>query len=182
MNWEDVDTAELAENPQHHPKCKDKAASLEGLTPHVTAGGSRISWLTEAGHYGHHCFTSQGKRKASTKAERAKQLADAIGKVRMGDDEEARETLISMSNEELANVVLGSGAQKLQALKYLGELSNVGVATAKVDDPDQCPIGKGELDCPMCGGRHGSVDVYVSDELLGSLEHLKEIQGELDAR
>ena len=64
-------------------------------------------------------------------------------------DDEARETLALMSNEELANVLLGSGAQKLQASKYLGELLNIGVGAPEVDDPDECPVGKGEIDCPI---------------------------------
>jgi len=84
------------------------------------------------------------------KAARVKELAAAIGRMRAhpGDDE-ARETLAVMSNEELANILLGSGAHQLQAWKNLGELLNIGVGTPAVDDLDDCPVGKGEIDCPI---------------------------------
>jgi len=59
----------------------------------------------------------------------------------------------------------------------MGELSNVGVAAPEVSDPEQCPVGKGEIDCPVCGGRHQPAEVYVSDKLLESLEYLGEVQG-----
>lgn len=186
MNWQiediyDLDMGELSEAPEHHPRCRKPNESLEGLTPHVTYEGGRISWTTAKGHFGHHCYTGEYKpRKAATKKGRAKELADAIGRMRANpDDEEAREMLAAMSNEELANVVIGSGAQKLQALKYLGELSSMGLATPEVDDPEKCPIGRGEFDCPVCGGRHQPTEVYMTGETVGDLQRSLHVLDEM---
>ncbi len=190
MNWQvedvyDLDMGELAEAPEHHPMCKRPEDSLEGLSPNITWGGSRLSWTDEAGRFGHHCKTGHKthKAKATSKAERAKVLADAIGRMRTDlEDDEARQTIAAMTNEELANVVLGSGAQKLQGLKHLGEILNVGLGTPQVDDPEQCPVGQGNIDCPVCGGRHAEVPIYMTgqtvSELNRSLQALDKLVGQ----
>lgn len=170
MNWQvedvyDLDMGELSEIPAHHPNCTRPEDSIDGLTPNVTWGGSRISWTNAKGQFGHHCKTGQKthKAKASSRVERAKVLADAIGRMRTDlEDDEARQTIAAMTNEELANVVLGSGAQKLAGLKHLGEILNTGLAVPEVDDPEKCPIGQGEVECPMCGGRHTPSPVYMT--------------------
>lgn len=190
MNWQvedvcELDMGELSENPAHHPNGTRPEDSIEGLTPNVTWEGARISWTDAKGQFGHHCKTGQHKPrpKAASKAERAKVLADAIGRMRTDlEDDQARQTIAAMTNEELANVVLGSGAQKLQGLKHLGEILNTGLVVPEVDDPEQCPVGKGELDCPVCGGRHQPTEIHMSDSAVYNLMESLDVLGEIEAK
>jgi len=185
MNWEGIRTwkqgewDELEKERVHHPECNRPEQDIqEGYSPRLTHQGGRISWLSGQGTFGHQCKTGLSiPMGRGTRKDKAKVLAHAISSMLTDlDDEEARKTLMALSNEELANVIVGGGAQKLQGLRYLGELLNIGVGTPEVDDPESCPVGKGQMDCPTCGGRHQAIELHMKDSLLHSLGQLKQIQ------
>lgn len=183
LEWTEEDLGELERLRIHHPKCEEQEEPIEeGRTPRFIRQRTRIDWMDSESHFGHQCKTGvvlPSRAKGGTRAERAKLLAGAISRIRSDpEDQEARATLMDMSTEELANVVLGSGAQKMAAIKLMTDLAQVDIGLPQVSKEADCPIGQGEIDCPSCGARHQPVEVHVSDELYRSLKHLGEIQEE----
>lgn len=173
--WKESEWKELEAKRLHHPECKKPGETIEsGRTPRLTHSGARISWIDSKGTFGHSCATGvKAPTKQKGDAADMEAALDRLG----DDDEEARKLLAALTLKQLARIATGRGAQQLRALELISELTKVGL-TPEVANPDTCPIGQGKQDCPVCGGRHQSVEIHVSDDLMRSLNQLTELQDE----
>jgi len=170
--WGESEWKELGEHPAHHPECNKPGQAIdEGYSPRLTHSGGRISWLSGQGTFGHQCFTGVRFAKAKTDAGAMEAALERLSK---DDDDEARKVLAALTLKQLARIATGRGAQQLRALELISELTQVGMTTTS--EPGNCPVGKGEIDCPTCGGRHEPVEVHMSDSLMQSLGDLKQIE------
>ena len=182
LEWTPEDWEELGRLRLHHPNCKDTEPIPEGYTPYLTHGGARITWKDAQSHFGPQCTTGlkTSKPKRSGDVGEMEEVLERLAK--MPDDEAIKRELATLTMKQLAGISTGRGAQQLRALELISDMAKVGLGTPRADDPEQCPVGRGEADCPVCGGRHQAQEVYVSDKLWESLQQLEEVTGEEMAR
>lgn len=186
LEWSEEDWKKLGETRHHHPKCKDpSSAILEGYTPRITHGGSRISWMDAQSQFGHQCATgirtqSWQKKRRSGDAAQMEEVLEHLAAI--PDDEEAKRELAGLALKQLARIATGRGAQQLRALELISDMAKVGLGVAKSGSMEECLIFKGEVECPSCQQKHEPFQVELTGKTLGELQRslsvLDEVLGE----
>lgn len=174
LEWSEEDWEKLGETRDHHPKCKDPSSPIrEGYTPRITHGGSRISWMDAQSQFGHQCATGirtqswQKKRRSGDAAEMEVVLEHLAA---IPDDEEAKRELAGLALKQLARIATGRGAQQLRALELISDMAKVGLGVPQSGSEEDCPIFKGEVECPSCGRMHQPFSIEMTGETVAELE------------